>query len=121
MSPPERVRVTRPDRPRRTPRRTAASEIDAQSDVGLIYLASLMRSQLRLALAVVLVLVISVGGLPLLFTAFPGLTAHEFLGMPVTWIVLGFGVYPWLVFVAWRYVRLSERNERSFADVVERP
>ena len=40
--------------------------------------------------------------------------------MPVSWVMLAFGCYPVLVFLAWRYVRLAERNERAFARVVER-
>ncbi len=50
----------------------------------------------------------------------PGLTSHHVLGMPLSWGILAFGCYPVLVFLAWRYVRLAERNERAFARVVER-
>ena len=119
---PERVRVTSPwtERPRLRPRRTATTEIDAQSEVGEIYLRTLLRAQLRLALGIMVTLALTVGALPLLFTLAPGLTTHHVLGMPVSWVVLGFGCYPVLVFLAWRYVRLAERNERAFARVVER-
>jgi hypothetical protein len=122
QQPPERIRVTSPwtDRPRVRPRPTAASEIDAQSEVGEIYLRTLLRAQLRLALGILVALGLTVGALPLLFTAAPGLTSHHVLGMPVSWGLLAFGCYPVLVFLAWRYVRLAERNERAFARVVER-
>jgi putative solute:sodium symporter small subunit len=119
---PARVRVTSPwtDRPRVRPRPTATSEIDAQSEVGEIYLRTLLRAQLRLALSILLILGLTVGVLPLVFTLVPGLTSHHVLGMPVSWGVLAFGCYPVLVLLAWRYVRLAERNERAFARVVER-
>ena len=119
---PERVRVTSPwtDRPRLRPRRSAASEIDAQSEVGEIYLRTLLRAQLRLALSILTALALTIGMLPLLFTLAPGLTSQHVLGMPVSWGMLAFGCYPVLVFLAWRYVRLAERNERAFARVVER-
>ena len=54
MTPPERVRVTSPwtERPRLPGRRTATSEIDAQSEVGEIYLRTLLRAQLRLGLSI---------------------------------------------------------------------
>ena len=57
---PQRVRVTSPraGRPRRT---SIASEIDAQTELGEIYMRSLLRSQLRLALGIVLVLGCTVG------------------------------------------------------------
>ena len=118
----QRVRVTSPwtERPRVRPRPTATSEIDAQSEVGEIYLRTLLRAQLRLALSILLALGVTIGALPILFTIAPGLTSHHVLGMPVSWGMLAFGCYPVLVFLAWRYVRLAERNERAFARVVER-
>ena len=117
-----RVRVTSPwtDRPRVRPRPTAASEIDAQSEVGEIYVRTLLRAQLRLAAGILLALGLTIGALPLLFVLAPGLTDHHVFGMPVSWGMLAFGCYPVLVFLAWRYVRLAERNERAFARVVER-
>ena len=117
-----RVRVTSPwtERPRLRPRTTAASEIDAQSELGEIYVGTLLRAQLRLALSTLATLALTIGLLPLLFTLVPGLTSHHVLGMPVSWGILAFGCYPILVFLAWRYVRRAERNERAFARVVER-
>ena len=122
QEPPERVRVTSPwtDRPRIRPRPTATSEIDALSEVGEIYLRTLLRAQLRLALSILVALGLTIGMLPLLFALAPGLNAHHVLGMPVSWGLLAFACYPLLVFLAWRYVRLAERNERAFARVVER-
>ncbi len=121
--PPERVRVTSPwtDRPRVRPQRaTAASEIDAQSEVGQIYVGTLLRAQLRLALSVLATLGLTVGTLPIVFTLVPELTSRHVLGMPVSWGILAFGCYPVLVLLAWRYVRRAERNERAFVRVVER-
>ena len=119
---PPRVRVTSPQtqRPRRGPRPTVASEIDAQSELGEIYLAALLRSQLRLAVGVVVALSLSVGALPVVFWLVPSLTARHVLGMPVSWVVLAFACYPVLVLLAWRYVRAAERNESEFTQVVER-
>jgi putative solute:sodium symporter small subunit len=119
---PVRVRVTSPHIERRSgrARRTAASEIDAQSELGEIYLAGLLRSQLRLAIGTVVALVATVGALPVVFWLVPGLTRRHVLGMPVSWVVLAFGCYPVLVLLAWRYVHVAERNEREFTHVVER-
>lgn len=120
---PERVRVTSPytDRPRGRPRPTAAAEIDAQSDVGAVYVRGLVRAQLRLALRTTLALVVSIGLLPVLFHVAPGLGGHQVLGMPVPWVVLAFACYPVLVVVAWRYVRAAEKAEAAFVQVVEPP
>lgn len=117
-----RVRVTSPwaERPRLRPRSTATSEIDAQSEVGEIYVRALLRAQLRLAASTLAALLLSIGMLPLLFALVPALTSHLVLGMPISWGLLAFGCYPVLVALAWRYVRLAERNERAFARVIER-
>lgn len=113
---PLRVRVTAPrtGRPRRT---TVASEIDAQSEVGAIFMRSLMRSQLRLAAETVLVLAGTVGLLPLLFLVVPASRTTPVLGVPLPWLVLGFAVYPFLLVVAWLHVRRAERNEAAFLEL----
>jgi putative solute:sodium symporter small subunit len=120
---PARVRVTSPwtERPGPRPRRTAASEIDEQSELGEIYLHALLRSQLALALRTVLVLGVTVGALPFLFLLVPQLNRWHVLGMPVSWVALAFGCYPVLIGLAWRYVRAAERNEREFTHMVEGP
>ena len=115
--PAERVRVTGPTR-----RRTAATrsrEIDAGTRVGAIYMRSLLREQLRLALRVIVTLFATVGSLPLLFHLAPGLSDVQVLGVPLAWLLLGFLVYPFLLLLGWRYIRRAEDNERDFTDLVE--
>ena len=115
-----RIRVTSPRRVGSRAVRTGASEIDAQTQLGELYMSSLLRSQGRLAIAVLVALGILVGGLPLLFTWVPSLADVEILGMPLPWVLLGFAVYPVMFGLGWFYVRASERTERDFTDVVER-
>jgi hypothetical protein len=120
-APQRRVRVTSPRTGAARTRRVAGtSEIDAQTDVGEIYMASLLRSQLRLAVLVLLALGVLVAGLPLAFTLFPRLLDVRLLGMPLPWVLLAFAVYPVLLGLGWLYVRAAEHNERAFTDVVER-
>ena len=116
-----RVRVTSP-RATATRRRrvTGASEIDAQTDLGEVYMSSLLRSQLRLALLVLAALAVLVAGLPLLFTVAPALVDVHVVGVPLPWLLLAGGVYPFLLLLGWLYVRAAKRNERDFAEVVER-
>ncbi len=118
---PQRVRVTAPTTARQTRRhrRSAAGEIDAQTEVGAIFLRSLLRAQLRLAAGVLMLLAVLVGGLPLLFRLVPALATREVLGLPVSWCILAFAVYPVLLVLGWTFVRRSERNERNFTDMVE--
>ena len=112
-----RVRVTGPRGGRARPM-TITSQIDAQTQVGEIYMRALMRTQLRLGLLVAAALGATVGAVPLLFWIWPGSSAVSILGIPLPWLVLGFGVYPVLLVLAWTYVRRAEANERAFHDLV---
>ncbi len=80
---------------------------------------SLLREQLRLALRILALLVVSVGSLPLVFHLAPGLADVRLLGVPLAWLLLGVLVYPFLILLGWLYVRQAEANERDFADLVE--
>jgi hypothetical protein len=119
-APPRRVRVTRPSALVAPPPIGVAREIDEQTALGEVYVRSLVRSQLRLALVVLGVLGIALGGLPLLFDLFPESGRVHLFGVPLPWLVLGGLVYPALVAVGWFYVRQAERNEREFSDLVDR-
>ncbi len=117
--PPARVRVTAPRTDVRRQQRRPAQEIDDQTELGTVYVRSLLWAQLRLSAGVLVVLGLVVGALPLLFALAPRVLARSVLGMPLTWTLLGFVVYPALVALGWFYVRRAERHERSFADLVE--
>ncbi|MCW2775885.1 MAG: hypothetical protein JWN91_4211 [Nocardioides sp.] len=116
VDPPERVRVTGPPR-RRTPA-ARTTDIDAETRLGDMYMGSLLREQLRLALGVLTVLALTVGVLPLLFHLVPRLSGVGVLGLPLGWLLLGVAVYPWLLALGWAYVRRAERNEDDFAELV---
>ncbi len=118
----ERVRITSP---RTTAagarrRRSNATEIDELTRLGEVYVQSLMRAQLRLAAYVVVALGVTLGGLPLVFRLSP-MGDIRVLGIPLPWVVLGVAVYPWMLALAWWYVRRSERNEAAFEDLLDRP
>ncbi len=113
-----RVRVTGPRRPASVVRPAGTREIDAGTEIGAVYMRSLLREQLRLALLVLAVLVLTVGTLPLVFHVWPGLGELRVVGVPVSWLLLGILVYPWLVFLGWRFLRRAEANEQDFAELV---
>lgn len=115
----ERVRVTGPPR-HATAGRPASrlGDVHEQTDLGDVYLRSLLREQLGLALAVLGLLGLVLGPLPLVFHLWPGLADLEVAGLPVAWLGLGAVVYPFLLLLGWRYVRSVERNERDFSDLV---
>lgn len=113
---PQRVRVTGP--PRRRLARAPVSDIDAATPLGGVYLHSLLRDQLWLAVRVIAVLALVVGSLPLLFHFSPTLGDIRVVGIPLAWLLLAVAVYPVLWLLGWYYVRRAERNELAFADLV---
>ncbi|GAA4082256.1 hypothetical protein ACFFOS_13385 [Nocardioides kongjuensis] len=118
----ERVRVTGP--PRHTPAGRAANrlgDVHEQTALGDVYLRSLLRAQLGLAVRLLVLLAVTLGVLPLAFHLWPSLSDVRPLGIPLPWLLLGVLVHPFLLLLAWRYVRSAERNERVFTDLVSDP
>ena len=117
--PPRRVRVTSPrTRTPRSRRVPLSAQIEQHTRVGEIYLASLMRAQLHQALRVLGLVAVTVGVLPLVFLALPGLSDRIVLGVPLPWVVLAFAVYPFLFLCGWWFTRRAERNEETFVALV---
>jgi hypothetical protein len=116
-----RVRITSPrtgTSQRRSP--SVSSEIDAQTELGEVYMRSLVRSQLRLAVQTMLGLLLTVGLLPVLFAVVPASRVVRVAGVPLPWLLLGFVVYPCLIGLGCLFVRRAERNEAAFSDLVDR-
>ncbi len=104
----------------RATRRTTA-ELAEQSPVGEALLRGLIRAQLAHALRLAAVVVVGLGGLPLLFTIAPTVAAARPLGVALPWLLLGVAAYPFLFAVGLAYVRLARRTEAEFTDLVQRP
>ena len=120
--PSRRVVVTSPRTAavRRPPGRAALRALDEQDRVGELLVRSLVRAQLLLALRLLTVLGVLLGGLPLLFAVVPATRDVEVLGLPLPWLALGVLVYPALVLGGAVHLRLAERHERDFVELVER-
>jgi hypothetical protein len=114
------VRVTSPRTSAARARTVSiASEIDEQTRLGELYITSLMRSQLRLALGVLVALASTLGLLPLLLGAFPAISDVHLLGVPLPWILLTVVAFAEIIGLGWFYVRRSERNEDTFSDLLD--
>ncbi|MQA06143.1 MAG: hypothetical protein GEV07_26635 [Streptosporangiales bacterium] len=118
----KRIVVTGPRRQHRSQSKRVAvvEEIDSQTRLGEVYVRSLVRSQLRLAVLVCAVVGVVLGSLPLVFYFLPQLAEVQVLGLPLPWLMLGVLVYPLLIAAAGYYVRHAEKNERDFSDLVGR-
>ncbi len=118
---PRRVRVTAPRTAARATGATfpVAREMAEQSEVGQLFVASLIRSQLRLALVVAGGFLVILIGIPVLLAVFPDITGATILTVPIPWLLLGLGIYPLVIGCAVLYVRSASRNERRFQDLVD--
>ena len=118
----KRVRITSPRRgaARRTPPRPVTTEIDEQTGLGEVYMAALMRAQLRLSVSVIVAVAVGLCVLPLLFLAVPATRELHVWLVPLPWVILGVLVYPVVTVAALYYVRHAEAIERDFADLVGR-
>jgi hypothetical protein len=115
-----RVVVTRsayrPEQPRgRAPR----VELDDQTSLGSSYLSSLIRTQIRTALVVLILLAVPSAFLPLVLAHLPKGTGGWGSQAAVGWLTLGVAAYPLLVALGWWYVRQVDENERAFTRLVE--
>ncbi|QNO38737.1 hypothetical protein H4J02_00560 [Protaetiibacter sp. SSC-01] len=114
--PPPRVRITAPRYDEAGSRPPAGA---TAADPAGLYIRSLIRSQLRLGIVCAIAFVVVLIAVPLVFALVPGLDTVDVGGVPVSWIVLGAGLFPVLIAVAALYVRTATRNEaryRSLAD-----
>jgi hypothetical protein len=100
--------------------RLAGDELAEQSQVGEALVRGLVRAQLALSLRLAAVVAVGLGGLPLLFAAAPAVARVRPFGVALPWLLLGLAAYPFLFVVGVAYVRLAERMEKDFADLVER-
>ena len=110
-----RVRVTAP---RSAPRPAGESQEAAEeSEVGQVFVRSLIRSQLRLALVVGIGFLLVLSAFPLLLVAVPGLAETRIAGIPFDWLLLGAGIYPVIGLSAWLFIRTAARNEARYRDL----
>jgi hypothetical protein len=112
-----RVRVTAPRSAVRPAKETR--EAAQESEVGQVFVRSLIRSQLRLALVVAGGFLVILGAFPLLLTVVPGLAETRVAGIPFDWLLLGAGIYPVIGLSAWLYIRTAARNEARYRDLAE--
>ncbi|GLY25842.1 hypothetical protein [Micromonospora sp. NBRC 101691] len=118
--PEPRTRIVLAEVSRRGTDRTR-SELTEQTRVGEALVRGLVRAQLALALRLAVVVLVGLGGLPWLFAIAPAVGRVTVAGVNLPWLLLGVAAFPFLVAVGWAYVRLAERNEQDFSDLVQRP
>jgi hypothetical protein len=107
----ERKGVARPVR--------TIKEVQEGTAVGELLRRDLIRSQLRVTLRFATLTALVLGTLPAVFALLPEVSRLHVLGVRLPWLLLGVLMYPFLVGVAWRYIRVADRVEQNFADHVQ--
>ena len=100
--------------------RSVTQDLTEQTQVGDALLRGLIRAQLALALRLAVVVLVGLGGLPLLFSVAPPIGRATLWGVNLPWLLLGVAAYPFLFLVGYAYVRLAEQNERDFTALIKR-
>lgn len=120
--PQKRVRVTSPrmGTPRKGPVRPVATDIDEQTRLGELYMATLIRAQWRLSMSLLASATMMIGGLPLLFLLVPATRTLDVGPIPLPWLILGVLIYPAVWLAGHYYVRQSAQIEREFTELVSR-
>ncbi|WP_311215211.1 MULTISPECIES: hypothetical protein [unclassified Arthrobacter] len=116
-----RVRVTAPRQSATTApgRLPYPREVAEDSDAGKLFIRSLIRSQLRLALVVACCFLLILVVIALFLVYGPGVAETRIFGIPLDWMVLGAGIYPVIGLSAWLYTRAAARNEARYKDLAE--
>jgi len=93
--------------------------VEEQTHVGEVLVRQLVREQLTLALRLGLLTVAVLFAIPATFALVPALRTMDVYGLRLPWLVLGIGVYPFLLAIAWIFNRGAEHNEQEFSEMVE--
>ncbi|UOQ87786.1 DUF485 domain-containing protein [Agromyces endophyticus] len=112
----KRVRVTAPQAGGPPPAPTVGG---GTSDVQGLYVRSLIRSQLRLAVVVAVGFMVATALFVVAIALVPDLDRAFVFGVPVSWLLLGFGLYPLVITVGVLYVRAAARNEARYRALAE--
>ena len=118
---PPRVRVTAPraGSAAASARPTAHERGAPTSDIAGVYVRSLIRSQLQLGIVFAAGFVVATALFVLAIAVVPQLDETFVLGVPLSWLLLGVGVYPLAITVGALYVRAASRNESRYRSLTE--
>ncbi|MEV5069435.1 DUF485 domain-containing protein [Microbacterium sp. LMI12-1-1.1] len=121
-APLQRVRVTAPraGSPAASARPVSHNAADAPtSDIAGVYVRSLIRSQLRLGVVFAVGFAAATALFVLAIAFAPELDTTFVAGVPLSWLLLGVGVYPLAITVAGLYLRAASRNEARYRSLTE--
>lgn len=109
---PRRVRV---QAPQDASLNVAAPQPEQSAET--FYVRQLIRSQLRLAVAVAAGLLIMLVGISAILAFWPVATQVRLFHIPLPWWILGVGIYPLIIIAGILFNRAAVRNERRYRSI----
>lgn len=111
-----RRRVTAPRGPKLLSASGTRSRVEAiaPGEQQPIYLTTLMRVQLRLAIVCCIAFLVTITSAAIALAAIEPLQTSYVFGVPWSWVLQAYGMYPLVVFFAILYVGAAGRNERRY-------
>ncbi|MGH3933034.1 MAG: hypothetical protein ACRDTF_24015, partial [Pseudonocardiaceae bacterium] len=94
-------------------------DVEQLTEAGEEMVGELVRTQLTLALTLMVFTAMVLGAIPLVFLLVPSLGTTSIFGLRLPWLLLGLAVYPLFIAVAWFYNHRADRNEQKFIEKVE--
>ena len=95
------------------------SELAQQTSWGATLIADQIHGLLKIGVLFALLTVAVVGGLPLVMWLLPDFARLEVVGVPLAWLLLGVAPFSVLGGIGLLFVRVTERHERAFVDMIE--
>ncbi len=89
-------------------------------DASAVYLGTLIRAQLRLAVTLALGFIVTLAAASISIAAIPLLHVETIFGVPWSWVLQAYGMYPLVGFFALVYVRAAGRNEQRYRSLETR-
>ena len=89
-------------------------------DASAVYLGTLIRAQLRLAITLAIGFAVTLAAASVAIALTPALHATTIFGVPWSWALQAYGMYPIVVLFALVYVRAARRNEQRYRSLEPR-
>jgi hypothetical protein len=100
---------------------TGPGGLQGDTSYGRDMVRSLMRAQLGLSLSCLVIALAITASFPVVAALCPAVIRFRLLGLPLTAIVLGGGLYPFLLAIGWFYHRQAGKLEARFIELVNPP
>jgi hypothetical protein len=94
-------------------------DLHDDTNYGRLLVRSLMHAQLSLSLMCLAIALTVTASFPVLAAVYPAVIRFRILGLPLTALVLGGGLYPVLLAIGWFYQRQASQLETRFLELVD--